>query len=73
MKRTTRNNILRYTIATVFVSAFVLVGSLICMALDWLINKSGWPILYPVVLVAGFILVVYVVGKSITIKDKKEE
>ena len=71
MKRTTRNNILRYTIATVFVSAFVLVGSLICMALDWL-NKSGWPI-YPVVLVAGFIFVVYIVGRSITIKDREEE
>ena len=73
MKRTTRNNILRYTIATVFVSVFVLVGSLVCMVLDWLIDKSGWSVLYPIVLVAGFILVVYVVGKSITIKDKKEE
>jgi len=73
MKRTTRNTILRYAIATVFVSAFVLIGSLMCMGLDWLIDKSGCPILYPVVLVAGFIFVVYVVGKSITIKDKKEE
>ena len=67
MKRTTRNTILRYAIATVFVSAFVLIGSLVCMGLDWLIDKSGCPILYPVVLVTGFIFVVYVVGKSITI------
>jgi hypothetical protein len=72
MKRTTRNNILRYLVATVFVSAFVLIVSLLLAGLDWIVNKTGWPI-YPVVLVAGFIYVVYFVGKGITIKDKKEE
>lgn len=72
MKRTTRNNILRYAIATVFVSAFVLIVSLLCVGLDWIANKTGWPI-YPVVLVVCFIHVVYIVGKGITIKDKNEE
>lgn len=72
MKRTTRNNILRYMVATVFVSTLMLIGSLVCIGLDWLIDKTGWPV-YPVILVAGFILVVYIVGKGIIIKDKKEE
>ena len=72
MKRTTRNNILRYAVATVFVSAFMLIVLLLCIGLDWLTDKTGWPI-YPVVLVVCFIYVVYTVGKGITIKDKKEE
>lgn len=72
MKRTTRNNILRYMVATVFVSAFVLIVSLMLAGLDWIANKTEWPI-YPVVLVAGFIYVVWFIGKGITIKDKKEE
>ena len=70
MKRTTRNNILRYLVATVFVSAFVLIGSLVCIGLDWITEKTGWPI-YAIVLVVGFIYVVYFVGKGITIKDDK--
>lgn len=72
MKRTTRNNILRYLVATVFVSAFVLIGSLVCIGLDWIKDKTGWPI-YAIVIVVGFIYVVYFVGKGITIKDNKEE
>ena len=72
MKRTTRNNILRYAISAMFVSAFILVMSLICIGLDWIANKTGCPI-YPVALAAGFIYVVYVVGKGITILDNKEE
>ena len=72
MKRTTRNNILRYMVATVFVSAFLLFASLLCIGLYWLNDKTGW-LIYPVVLVVGFIYVVYIVGRSITIKDKKEE
>lgn len=72
MKRTTRNNILRYLVATVFVSAFVLIASLLCIGLDWITDKTGWPI-YAIVIVVGFIYVVYFVGKGITIKDNKEE
>lgn len=72
MKRTTRNNILRYLVATVFVSAFLLIGSLVCIGLDWIQDKTGWPI-YPIVFVAGFIYVVWLIAKSITMKDKKEE
>lgn len=72
MKRTTRNNILRYAVATVLVSAFVLISSLLCIGLDWLTDKSELPI-YPIVLVICFIYVVYTVGKNITIKDDEEE
>ena len=72
MKRTTRNNILRYMVATVFVSAFVLIGSLVCIGLDWLTDKSGLPICQ-VLSVAGVIYVIYIIGKGITIKDKEEE
>ena len=72
MKRTTRNNILRYMVATVFVSAFMLIVSLLCAGLDWIVNKTGWPI-YPVVFVICFIYVIYFIGKGITIKDKNEE
>ena len=71
MKRTTRNNILRYMVATIFVSLFLLFVTLLCIGIDWLTDKTGWPI-YPVVLVAGFIYVVYVVGKGITIKAMEE-
>ena len=72
MKRTTKNNILCYIVATIFVSAFVLIGSFVCMGLDWLTDKSGLPI-YQVLSVAGVIYVIYIVGKGITIKDKNEE
>lgn len=72
MKRTTRNNILRYMVATVLVSLFLLFVTLLCIGLDWLADKTGLPI-YPVVLVCSFIYVVYIIGKGITIKDKKEE
>ena len=72
MKRTTRDNILCYAVATVCVSAFLLIISLLCIGLDWLSDKTGWP-MYPVVLVVCFIYVVYFVGKGITIKDKKKE
>ena len=72
MKRTTRNNILHYMVATVFVSLFLLFAALLCIGLDWLTDKTGWPI-YPIVLVWSFIYVVYIVGKRITIKDKKEK
>ena len=72
MKRTTRNNILRYLVAAVFVSAFLVIASLLCIGLALLTDKTGLPI-YTIVLVAGFIYVVYFVGKGITIKDNKEE
>lgn len=72
MKRTTRNNILCYMVATVFVSVFVLIGSFVCMGLDWLTDKSRLPI-YQVLSVAGVIYVIYAIGKGITIKDKEED
>lgn len=72
MKRTTRNNILRYTIATVFVSAFLVIASLLCIGLALLTDKTGLPI-YTIVLVAGFIFTIYFVGKGITIQDKNKE
>lgn len=58
-------------VATVFVSLSLLLVILLCIGLDWLAAKTGWT-LYPVVLVVGFIYVVYIVGKGITIEDKKE-
>ena len=72
MKRTTRNNILRYAIAAVFVVAFLLIASLVCTGLDWLTDITGWPI-SPVAVIAAFIYTVWFVGKSITIKKDKEE
>ena len=71
MKRTTRNNILRYAIAAVFVAAFLLIILLICMGLDWLTDITGWPI-FPVAVIASFIYTVWVVGKNITIKKEEE-
>lgn len=71
MKRTTRNNILRYLVATVFVSAFVLIGSLVCIGLDWITDKTGWPI-YAIVIVVGFIYAVWYVAGCITIKKDEK-
>lgn len=67
MKRTTRNNdnFLCFMVAAALVTVFVLISSLVCMGLDWLIDKSGCPILYPIVVVVGYILVIYIVGKAI--------
>ena len=72
MKRTTRNNIVRYVISAVFVSAFLLIALLVCMGLYWLTDITGWPI-FQVANIAAFIYVVWFVGKRITIKEDKEE
>ena len=72
MKRTTRNNIVRYVISAVFVSAFLLIALLVCMGLDWLTDISGLPVNY-VAYIIGFIWVCWFIGKRITIKEDKEE
>ena len=72
MKRTTRNNILRYLISAVFVAAILLIGTLVCIGLDWLTNITGLPI-SQVAFIAAFIYVVRFVGKSITIQEDKED
>ena len=72
MKRTTRNNILRYLISVVFVSVLLLIASLLCLGFSWLDDKIGWPI-YTVATVAGLIYKVWYVAQCITIKDEKEK
>ena len=72
MKRTTRNNILRYLISVVFVSVLLLIVSLLCLGFSWLDDKTGWPI-YTVATVAGLIYMVWYVAQCITIKDEKEK
>ena len=72
MKRTTRNNILRYLISVVFVSVLLLIASLLCLGFSWLDDKIGWPI-YTVATVAGLIYTVWYVAQCITIKDEKEK
>ena len=71
MKRTTRNNILRYAIAAVFVAAFLLIILLVCMGLDWLTDITGLPIFH-VAVIAAFVYTVWFVGKGITIQKDKE-
>lgn len=72
MKRKTRNNILRYTVATVAVLVVMLIVILIGVGLDWISDKTGLPI-YTTVTVAGIIYVIWIVGNSLNIKDDKEE
>lgn len=72
MKRTTRNNILRYLISVVFVSVLLLISSLLYVGFSWLDDKTGWPI-YTVATVAGLIYMVWYVEQCITIKDEKEK
>lgn len=72
MKITTRNNILRYAVAMVFVSACLLLAVLLWVCIEWLGDKTKLPV-SEVFLVANFIFLVWKVGKGVTIKDKKEE
>ena len=72
MKRTTRNNILCYAVAMIFVSACLLLAVLLWVGIEWLDNKTKLPI-SEAFLVANFIFLVWKVGKGITIKDEKEE
>lgn len=72
MKRTNRNNILKYAISAVFVAAILLVVSLVYIGLDWLTDITGLPI-SQVVFIAVFICAVWLVGKSITTQEDEEE
>ena len=72
MKRKTRNNILRYVIATVVVSAFLLIALSLCIGVSWLSDKIGLPI-YTIVLIVGFIYLVWTVGQLFKMIDDKEE
>ena len=72
MKRTTRNNIIRYIVATVLVTIVLLIMLLVNIALYWLTDISGLPVNY-VAYIIGFIWVCWFIGKRITIKEDKEE
>lgn len=71
MKETTRNKIVRYAISAAFVSTILIVGSLIGMGLDWLTDKTGWPI-SPSFCIICFVYIVWRVGKRITVSDEEE-
>jgi 4-hydroxybenzoate polyprenyltransferase len=72
MKRTTRNNIVRYAISATFVSIVLIVGSLIGIGLDWLTSKTGWPIL-PSFSIICFVYLVYRLSKEISVSEKEED
>lgn len=72
MKKATRNNIVRYAISVAFVTIFLIVGSFIGIGLDWLTDKTGWPIL-PLFCIICFVYIVWRVGKRITVSDEEEE
>ena len=71
MKETTKNNIVRYAISAAFVTTVLIVGSLIGIGLDWLTDKTGWPI-FPSFCIICFVYVVWRVGKGITVSDEEE-
>ena len=71
MKETTKNNIVRYAISAAFVTTFLIVASLICIFLDWLTDKTGWPI-SPSFCIICFVYVVWRVGKEITVSEEEE-
>lgn len=72
MKRKTRNNILHYVIALVATLVFLLIVLLIGEGLEWLSEKTGWPI-YTVVTIAGIFYAAWLISKTIKIQDDKEE
>lgn len=72
MKRKTKDNILHYVVATVVVSVFLLIALSLCIGVSWLSDKIGLPI-YTIVLIAGFIYLVYTVGQLFKMIDDKEE
>ena len=71
MKRTTRNNIIRYIVATVLVAIVLLIMVIVNLAIYWLTDISGWPVNHVAILL-GFIWLCWFVGKRITIKEDKE-
>lgn len=56
----------------VAVLVFLLIVLLIGEGMEWLSEKTGWPI-YTVVTIAGFFYVVWLISKTIKIPDDKEE
>lgn len=72
MKRTTRNNIIRYIVATVLVAIALHIMLLVNIVLYWLTDISGCPVNY-VAYIIGFIWLCWFVGKRITIKEDEEE
>ena len=72
MKRKTRENILHYVLATLVVSVFLLFALSLCIGVSWLSDKMGLPI-YTIVLIAGFIYLVWKVSQLFKMIDDKEE
>ena len=72
MKRKTRNNILNYVVALVVVVVFFLIVLLIGEGMEWLSEKTGWPI-YTAVTIAGIFYAAWLISKSFTKPDKMEE
>lgn len=72
MKRKTRDNILHYVVATIFVSVFLLIALSLCIGVSWLSDKMGLPI-YTIVLIVGFIYLVWKVGQLFKMINNKEE
>ena len=72
MKRTTRNNIVRYAILAAYILTCLIVGLLISIGLDWLSDKTGWPILSSFGIIC-FVYLVWRVGKGITVSDEEEQ
>lgn len=72
MKRKTRENILHYVLATIVVSVFLLIALSLCIGVSWLSDKMGLPI-YTIVLIAGFIYLVWTVGQLFKMTDDKGE
>lgn len=72
MKRKTKDNILHYVLATLVVSVFLLFALSLCIGVSWLSDKIGLPI-YTIVLIVGFIYLVWTVGQYLKITKEKEE
>ena len=72
MKRKTRENILHYVLATIVVSVFLLIALSLCIGVSWLSDKIGLPI-YAIVLIAGFIYLVWTVGQLFKMTNDKKE
>lgn len=72
MKRKTKDNILHYVVATLVVAAFLLIALSLCIGVSWLSDKIGLPI-YTIVLIAGFIYLVWTVGQLFKMIDNNEE
>lgn len=72
MKRKTKDNILHYVVATLVVAAFLLIALSLCIGVSWLSDKIGLPI-YTIVLIVGFIYLVWTVGQLFKMIDDKEE